>query len=703
MRDRRRGAHLAPVLRASSFALLWWICVAAAFVALLLIGLPSLPDLLAAGTAFWVLVGFVLLGELRPVVASGRVDPEGITLSTAFLFAVLLCWGPQLALLSVLVATLVGEVARRKRLFAAAFNGAQYLLSYAAAWVVLDLFGWQASATSPAVLEPGGLFAVVLSAAVYHLVNLLVVGAAIGMIEGRDLGASILQNAAYYTMTTGAVLALSPLVVVVLHADWAFLPLLLLPLYLLWKTGQMSLEREQRALHDGLTGLANRVLLADRVEAHLADGRPGALCLLDLDRFKEVNDSLGHAVGDELLMQVADRLRQTTRADDVAARIGGDEFVLLLDVEDEIEARDAVCRLGKLLQRPYEVAGARLEVEVSIGIAMLPDHGDRLEPLLRRADAAMYAAKSSGDLMVVFDDDLAGVAPSRLSLLAELRRATQNDELEIHYQPKVAVADGRPVGLEALVRWRHPERGLLPPGAFLPLAERTSVMRSVTTAVLDQVFSQLAAWRADGLAIPVAVNASLYDLSDAGFAARLQTGLERHGLAPDLLTLEITEEALVGDPSRALATLQACVDAGIELSLDDFGTGHASLTRLKRLPVAEVKIDRSFVQHLDEARHGQDVAIVRSVVELAGGLGLRSVAEGVETPDTLAVLADFGCDVAQGFLIARPMPAAEVAAWLRARSGSAAPAVSAPPAVTGVGIGSAADPAGHAASGRPLA
>ncbi|MFA9430445.1 putative bifunctional diguanylate cyclase/phosphodiesterase [Egicoccus sp. AB-alg2] len=696
MRDRRRGAHVAPVLCATPFAALWWISVVAALaVVVTLVGVPRWSSFAAAGTGFWVLVGFVLLGELRPVVASGRVDPDGVTLSTAFLFAVLLCWGPQLALASVVVATVVGEVARRKRFFAATFNGAQYVLAYGAAWGVLRLFGWEASAEAPAALAPAGLLAVVAAAAAYHLVNLLVVGAAIGMIERRPLRATILENVAYYTMTTGAVLALAPLVVVVLHADWAFLPLLLLPLYLLWKTAEMSLEREQRALHDGLTGLGNRVLLADRVERHLAERRPGALCLLDLDRFKEVNDTLGHAVGDELLTLVADRLRSSMRAEDVAARIGGDEFVLLLDVEDEVEALDAVHRLGRLLLRPYEVGGARLEVEVSIGIAMLPEHGDRLEVLQRRADAAMYAAKSAGDLVVVFREELDPSAPSRLSLLAELRRATQRDELEVHYQPKVAVTDGRPVGLEALVRWRHPERGLLPPGDFLPLAERTAVMRSVTTAVLDQVLGQIAAWHDEGLAVPVAVNTSLHDLSDAGFAARVRAGLEHHGVDPALLTLEITEEALVGDPSRALATLTACVEAGIELSLDDFGTGHASLTRLKRLPVTEVKVDRSFVQYLDRPGHDPDVAIVRSVVELARGLGLRSVAEGVETADTLAVLADVGCDVAQGFLLARPMPAAAAGAWLRARASGATVALD--EAVAPV------DVAGRGGPRRPLA
>ncbi|GGI06190.1 putative bifunctional diguanylate cyclase/phosphodiesterase [Egicoccus halophilus] len=666
MRDRSRGAHLAPVLRPDGFAVWWWLSVLAAAAVLALLLGPDLPAaIVAAGPGFWLLFGFVVLGELRPVVASGRVDPEGVTLSTAFLFAVLLRWGPELALFSVVAAAAVGETARRKRLFAASFNGAQYVLSYGAAWAVLHAAGWQASPQAPATLPPGALWLVLLAAGVYHLINLGVVGTAIGLVERRPVRAAVFENVAYFTMTTGAVLALSPLVVVVLAVDWAFLPLLLLPLFLLWKTAAMSLEREERSLHDGLTGLANRTLLADRVHAHLAAGRPGALCLLDLDRFKEVNDTLGHAVGDDLLVRVAERLRDAIGDQGIAARIGGDEFVLLLESADEAEALATLSCLGRTLLQPYELGGARLEVEVSIGLAMLGTHGGDLEVLQRHADAAMYAAKEAGDLVAVFRPGLQQSVPSRLSLLAELRGATQRGELEVHYQPQVAVVGGAPRGMEALVRWRHPQRGLLPPAEFLPLAERTAVMRSVTSAVLEQVLGQLAVWQQAGLAVPVAVNVSLHDLADPAFAGRVRDGLRDHGVPPDLLTLEITEEALVGDPGRALATLDACRATGVELSLDDFGTGHSSLLRLKRLPVSEVKIDRSFVRSLDEAPDGPDAAIVRSVVELTRGLGLRCVAEGVETRRALAVLRRIGCDVAQGFLVARPLPSGEATEWLR--------------------------------------
>ena len=628
------------------------------------VGLPTSTDLRAAGMAYSLLVLFLVVAELRPVVASGRHDPAGVSLATSFLFAILLAWGASLAVVGVVLAIGVGEIAKGKRAYLAMFNVAQYVLSYLAAWAVLELFGWPASPASPAVLQPGDLALILLAGGAYHVVNLGIVGVAISALDGRSLRAATFENVRYYTLTTGAVLALSPLVVVVAQHHWGFLPLLLLPLYLLWKTAAMSLERERHALHDGLTGLANRLSLAEHVERHLAEGRPGALALLDLDRFKDVNDTLGHAVGDELLQMVGDRLRAGVRDTDIAARIGGDEFVLLLDVADETAARDVLERLGELLLEPYELGGARLEVEVSIGVAMLPDHGDDLEVLQRRADAAMYAAKGAGELLTFFDEELRREVPSRLSMLAELRRAIARGELEVHYQPKVAVTDGRTIGLEALVRWRHPERGLLAPGEFLPLAQRTAVMRSVTIAVLDLVLRQLRAWDVAGIAVQVAVNTSLHDLSDPGFAATVQQGLATHGLDPRLLALEITEEALRGDPTRALQTLDELQGVGIELSVDDFGTGYASLGRLKRLPVSEVKIDRSFVRHLDADPDGRDAAIVASVVQLANGLGLRCVAEGVESEAAMAILRDLGCDVAQGYLVSRPVPASEATAWL---------------------------------------
>jgi diguanylate cyclase (GGDEF)-like protein len=674
VRDRTRGPHLRPVLAATRFALWWWLAVGTAVCCAVVLGITAGPaQALAAGTGFWVLFGFVALGELRPVVASGRADPDGITLATAFLFAVMLHWGIELALLAVVVSSALGELVRGKRAFALAFNVAQYTISYSAAWCVLLLTGWEASGANPAALAPADLLPIAAAAVVYHLVNIVVVGTGLGLIEGRRPHTAIFEDFTYYASTTGGVLGLSPLVVVVLVHHWAFLPLLLLPLFLLYKTAAMSLEREERSLLDELTGLGNRARLLDRFQTYVDDDRSVAVCLLDLDRFKEVNDTLGHSVGDEVLRLVADRLRAGVRPQDTVARLGGDEFVLLLEVDTIEEAVAVVDRLVLHLQRPYEVGGARLEVDASSGVALLPDHGRDLEVLLRRADAAMYAAKEASSPTVVFTDELEHLAPSSLELLADLRRGIVESELEVHFQPQVRVADGVPVRLEALVRWRHPQRGLLSPDRFLPMVERTAVMRALTAEVLEQVLDHLAGWYRDGIAVPVAVNVTLHDLADGRFADQVIDGLHRYRLPASLLSLEITEQALVGDPVRVRATLVDLRAAGIELALDDVGTGHASLARLKHLPLDEVKIDRSFVAGLEGC--AEDLAIVRAVIELSRGLELRCVAEGVESASAMLALGALGCDLVQGYHLSRPMPAGEVPDWLAAhRAGTAATA-----------------------------
>jgi diguanylate cyclase (GGDEF)-like protein len=696
------GGHLRPVLRATPFAGWWWLTLLVAGAVLMgSLGVGVGREAVAAGTGFWMLLLFMLLGELRPVVASGRTDPNGVLLATAFHFAVLLHWGLRLALIGVVVSAVFGDLLRRKGLYAAVFNASQYVISYAAAAGALHVTGWEPTAASAGPLGPGVLLPMALAAVAYHLVNVAVVGTAVGLAEDRSVVGAIFEDFAYYASTTGAVIALSPLVVVVLQHHWGLLPLLLLPLNLLYRTAAMSLEREQRSLRDDLTGIGNRALLLERLEQHMTGARPVAICLLDLDRFKEVNDTLGHGVGDEVLRLVADRLEAGVRAGDTVARLGGDEFVLLLEVAQVGEALEVVDRVVEQLQRPYEIAGARLEVAASSGVAMFPDHGTDLEALLRRADAAMYAAKEASSPTVVFTDELEHVAPSRLLLLADLRRGIGDGELEVHYQPQVRIEDGVPIRLEALVRWRHPADGLLLPGAFLPLIERTAVMRALTADVLEEVLQQLARWERTGLHLPIAVNVSLHDLADGSFVEQIAEGLRRHELAPTRLSLEITEQTLIGDPSRVLATLTELRAGGIELSLDDFGTGHASLTRLRRLPVSEVKLDRSFVEGFEGRAESR--VIVTSLVQLVQGLGLRCVAEGVETGRTLAALAELGCDVAQGFHLARPMPAGQVERWLCDRlAGSVGAARPAPAPSSHVAVagepGAAGEPPEHAAA-----
>jgi diguanylate cyclase (GGDEF)-like protein len=677
--SRCAGIHLAPVLRRSSFAAYWWTLVAFGAVATILaLTRTALGDPVAAGRGLWLLFGFVLVAELRPVIASNRTDPEGMNLATAFLFAVLLRWGPELTVLAVVVSTVVGEVARRKPVYRGTFNVAQYVVSYAAAWAVLWVGGWTASGSEPVTLSPDQLPLIALAAATYHLVNLVIVGTALSLHARTPWWASVTDSWWWYTRTTLSVVALSPLVVVILDVHEGFLPLLALPLALLWATGRYALEREERSQTDPLTGVANRDHLEELLDGRLrtladlrhanggtSDHRLG-FCVLDLDRFKEVNDTLGHATGDELLRATADRLRHATH--DAVARLGGDEFVVLLDLPPGADPLEVARALAAEIHAPYEVAGVRLEVELSLGLAIAPDDGGDLETLLRRADAAMYDAKSNGEVARSFRPEL-DRAPRSLELLTDLRRGIAAGELEVHYQPQVALPSGDVIGVEALVRWRHPTRGLVQPDEFLPLLERTATMRLLTVDVLERVASQAAAWRAAGLRVPVSLNTSLHDLADRGFADRVLAELARHGLDPCDLVIEITEQALVGDAQVVQDTLRALRAAGVALSLDDFGTGHASLTRLARLPVSEVKLDRQFLVDL-ELGVPEVVAIVRSAIELAHAIGARAVAEGIETSRQWELLHELGCDAVQGWLVAAAMPAWEASTWLCARAGS---------------------------------
>jgi diguanylate cyclase (GGDEF)-like protein len=669
VRDRRRGSHLVPVFRPGRFAVWWWfVTLLGGWLVVRAFAGIEVAEVVPLGPAYGLVLGFVILAELRPVIASTAHDPDGVSLSTAFVFAILLYWGLDLALVTVVLATLVGEVSRRKRLYAAAFNVAQFALAFGAAALVLALWGWTPTPTLPAALQPVDLLVVVVAALAYHVTNLTVVGTAIGLAEQRPVRTAITEEFGYYTVTALAGLALAPLIVVVLERHWGFLPLLVLPLVTLWATARMSVDRELRARRDDLTGVANRSGLAEQLARRVAaldDEGAGrlALVVLDLDDFKEVNDTLGHPTGDDLLRAVAGRLLVEVRGTDVVARLGGDEFALLVEVAGAEEARQLVERVAAHLREPFDIEGIRLEVELSAGIAMIPDHGRRFDELLRRADTAMYQAKGDGEVVVVFHAELDAQMPVRLQLLADLRRGVDAGEIEVHYQPQLALADGRLVGMEGLVRWRHPRRGLLSPASFLPLAERTATMRQVTATVLPQVLAQQAVWRDRGFVVPVAVNVTLHDLADGALVDQIVAGLRAHDLPPGGLRLELAEQALAGDPTRVVAALARLAAIGVELSLDDFGTGHASLTRLKRVPVEEVKIDRQFVASVD--RRAEDVAIVRSVVTLAQGLGLRTVAEGVETAEVHRVVTGLGCDVVQGWFLAPAMAAEELGVWLR--------------------------------------
>jgi diguanylate cyclase (GGDEF)-like protein len=426
---------------------------------------------------------------------------------------------------------------------------------------------------------------------------------------------------------------------------------------------QAEANRRQ-ALHDALTGLPNRTLLRQRAGAALEGAAPGsvALMLIDLDRFKEVNDTLGHAYGDVVLQAVADRLSGAVRATDTVARLGGDEFAVLLPgVEGAAAAEDLATRALTALVGGIEADGVTLDVEASIGIAMAGEDGADVETLLRNADIAMYSAKDRSLGVCVYGSELDDHSPERLGLLGDLRRAMDAGELVLHWQPKVSLPGEEVRGVEALLRWHHPERGTIPPAVFIPAAERTPVIRPLTRYVLDAAVAQCARWRAEGRDLEVAVNVSARNLLDDRFVDDVLEVLARWDVPASSLELEVTESAIMADPARAQLILGRLAEVGVTLSIDDFGAGYTSLSHLKDLPVHRLKIDRSFVAQMTSDR--SDALIVRSVVELGRNLGLTTIAEGVEDRETLERLGDLGCDVAQGYLVCRPLPADQLERW----------------------------------------
>ncbi len=423
----------------------------------------------------------------------------------------------------------------------------------------------------------------------------------------------------------------------------------------------------QLALTDELTGLGNRRAFYEQVEAHTrsmgADGT-GALLLLDLDRFKEVNDSLGHHAGDDLLRLVAVRLSDCLDSSkDLLARLGGDEFAIFLGEVGAEEAEAIAQRVHAVLAPPFTVDAVTVRVDASVGIALYPNHGREVANLLRRADIAMYHAKSarSGHCSYTPESDSSG-GEERLRTLEELRDAVLSGGLSVFYQPKVDSRTLRVGGVEALVRWPHPTRGLLLPDAFLPLAEQSGLMRDLTTAVLVQSLAQVRQWRDAGRVLSVAVNLSASSLVDVELPQRVWAILGQHGLPADALELEITEDFLMGDRARARQILTELRSLGIRVSVDDFGTGYSSLAYLRELPIDQLKLDRSFVLPMSEDPRA--AAIVRSTIELAHSLGMTLVAEGVEDEATAGQLAVSGCDESQGFYFSKALPALELEHWL---------------------------------------
>jgi diguanylate cyclase len=624
---------------------------------------------------YWVLAGFAVIGDARPVTTPGGRSSMMVFPSICFTFAILLMWGFAAAVVVQTAAVIVSSTQLRHRLWRAAFNASQYAVSFGAASLVLKMSSGEPFAPGG---EPGwvDVIVAVAAASVWFIVNYALVTAAVGLRFGGSWWQIMRRSIAFDALTTGSLLLLAPVLVGAERASAALIPLIIVPLIAVNRMARLATEQDRVAKTDPLTALANRTALMSEVADQAAvctqrgatDGNDHhfALLVLDIDRFKYVNDALGHEVGDRLLVEIGRRLDRAVGDESLVARLGGDEFAVVApEIETLSDARDIAGRISVILSVPVVLDGLSLDVGGSIGIAMYPAHGEDFATLMRHADVAMYDAKMRGDAVAVYAPEADHNSPARLSLLADLRGALvtpESTEVAFYYQPQVEMATGEVVGVEALLRWHHPEHGLIDPEELIRVAEHSGVMRLLTLRVIDDVIAQLAKWRANGLTLRASINVSVRDLHTGEIVDRLADRLAHHEIAPEQLQLEITEGALMADPRRVLTTLQRLDKVGIALSLDDFGTGYSSMQHLRRLPLAEVKIDRSFV--LGMINDSDDEAIVRSIIELAGALGLRVVAEGVEDDRTRRLLLAAGCHVAQGWFYARPMPADELVGWL---------------------------------------
>lgn len=422
-------------------------------------------------------------------------------------------------------------------------------------------------------------------------------------------------------------------------------------------------QLERLAHYDTITGLPNRVLFQRQLAQATAQGHGLAVLLLDIDGFKQVNDSLGHAMGDLLLQQATARFVQELGGGDRVCRLGGDEFVFMLQ-GTQIQVSQQLRQLLRCLQRPFDLNGNTALVTGSIGIAWCPQHGEDVDSLLRHADTAMYAAKEGGrNAWRAYHPDMTARLHQRLELERNLRRALQENEFELWYQPKIDLFSGQLEGVEALLRWRDPEHGLIPPGEFIPLAERSGLIIPLGERVLDLACAQLAQWcAADCLPGPLAVNVAALQIERSDYVSSLAMALERYGLAPHLLEVEITESLLMESQQQACEALAQLQAMGVATAVDDFGTGYSSLAYLRALPIDHLKIDRAFIKDLPD--DDDAVAIARAIIDLGHALGYRITAEGIETQQQYDFLRNAGCDQGQGYLLGRPMPAAQLQRWM---------------------------------------
>jgi len=675
------GRNIVPRDRAAGvFAYVAFVVLGA--VATVALSFADLPEVVrTAGPSFWVIAVMAVVVDARPFNAPGRGPTATVFPSIAFTFALLLGWGLAPAVAVQAAAVVVSSIRLHHAPWRAVFNAGQYALAFAASALVLNLAG--VPPVSGPTMSPDtslgivGVLAILAAACVWFAVNDALVTTAIWLRFGGSWARTLTGGLRQEALSTLSLLALGPLVVAVGNVSAVLVPLILVPLFTVNELAHFTEQEQLKSVRDELTGLPNRKALyaemraqarayAERSSRVPGDRRRMALLLLDIDQFRRVNDALGHAVGDQLLGAVAERLRECVGADGFVARLGGDEFAILAPrLVDQAAAGVLAERVADALAEPVTLHGLPLDISAATGVAIYPDHGTDNTSLLRHAEVAMYDAKDRGATYAVYTPESDHNSPERLELLADLRRAldvARPDEIQLFYQPQIQMASGAVIGVEALLRWHHSKKGVINPEHLIKVAEHTAVMRRLTSRVLEDVIAQLAKWRAQGLVVRASVNVSVRDLHRPELVDQLAATLAERGVLPNQVQLEITEGALMADPRRVLVTLHRLDKLGVALSLDDFGTGYSSLQHLRRLPLAEVKIDRSFV--LGMATDPDDAAVVGSIIDLARALGLRVVAEGVEDDTTRRMLLRDGCEVAQGWFYARPMPPDALVAWL---------------------------------------
>jgi diguanylate cyclase (GGDEF)-like protein len=606
-----------------------------------------------------ILVCAVLVGELLPIrlgPGQGEVAP-----STTFTFAILLTFGAAPAAVAQALGSATADVVHGKRLKFIAFNVSQYLLAVSAAGLVHTLVAGGPHSEDIGVLQLVGVLA---AGVVFFAVNTGAVAVAISLSSGARPTDAIARDLIRQSATESVLIGLAPLAVVALESNLILLPLIVLPLLAVQRAARQAQLSEHLAMHDALTGLPNRAKFYTRLQQAISGGDEHtriALLLIDLDRFKEINDTLGHHYGDEVLKQVGLRLQQRIVLRTTVARLGGDEFAILLPGHDADAAMLVAEAVRSSLAEPLDVAGVRLDVGGSVGVATYPHDGRDVETLLQRADIAMYEAKSgrTGVQRYAREQDADNLI--RLTLAGDLRRALDEGEIVTEFQPKIDLRGDRVCGAEALVRWRHPQRGEIAPELFIGIAEQTGFIVPITLHVLEDAVRACRDWRRHGSPLTVAVNLSARVLLEPGLPELVVGLCSAYDVPPEALVLEITESMVVADPERVLPTLGRLAAHGIVLSVDDFGTGYSSLEYLKLLPVRELKIDRGFVMGM--RTDPRDAAIVRSAIHLGHSLGLRVVAEGVDSARSHEQLADLDCDQAQGFRYSPSLPPLELLAW----------------------------------------